>query len=108
LFHPDLAQDRPSRDRLQRRIPFAAEDPKGFASRQQPLQLSNLDAFGHRALRVKFAYSFGHRANLADNLIVDLGGAGQFARSSGAKRLRQRNKRRRALGRFRRNELPSG
>jgi hypothetical protein len=65
--------------------PFAAEDPKGFASRQQPLQLSNLDAFGHRALRVKLAYSFGHRANLADNLIVDLGGAGQFARSSGAK-----------------------
>jgi hypothetical protein len=65
--------------------PLPLTTPKGFASKQQPLQPSNLDAFGHRALRVKFAYSFGHRANLADNLIVDLGGAGQFACSSGAK-----------------------
>jgi hypothetical protein len=44
--------------------PLPLRTAKGFASKQQPLQLSNLDAFGHRALRVKFASSSQPRVNL--------------------------------------------
>ena len=44
--------------------PLPLRTAKGFASKQQPLQLSNLDAFGHRALRVKFASSFQPQVNL--------------------------------------------